>query len=468
MKAQAKKENISAQEVTLSDDRGISDKLIPAAIVVGLLLTAVGGGVAIIVAILTKAYTPGTHIAVLIMCCGLAVILAAFGGRAAGTWRGWALTGAAALAFGLFLLQWYLQPQPKPASPALRGTLQGTQSFQQISMWSFSPMFITRRRTRGSFEFAAFPDDLERVDTFYLNITNMAGESPQEFYIYCVPSSILSSHFGDITRLDLSIRKEGEEWKLFDRLNKGYGQHSDDCGAPTRASTQKGSSIFNFGLSSAFAQTPDSAQLDQLILDLNASDSDARASARHDLSLFSDKESLRRTTESWNTMESSYRDDLGRLVAWNWAIKNNKTTASNLVDVLGRDKTNYLIALSGYPDQTMRSQANSLLRSLMVETAPSRQKPNSQTFFKQVLDTIGNPQSVTTDAKKKGIQFSPNLIGVSTLQAVRGAQCGAVNAAASQTAEIVQAVTSPGARGWLSGDKMASALADDIQKKKCP
>ena len=468
MNTQPDLEDATAPDVGIKDDRGVSDKLVFTAVIVGLILTAVGGWITIY----ATAYTPGVHFAALIACCGLAITLAAFGGRAAGKWHSWAVTGAAALAIALFVLQYELEPKPTP--PALRGELRGTQSFQQISMWASSPMFVTRRHVPGSFEFAAFPDDLDQANTFHLYVTNKSGTDPQEFYIYCIPTSILANHLGDLTRLDLSVRNDQQqaEWRLFDKSNNAYGQDNDDCSAPKHVTSNVSRPRFQLGLSFAHAQTTigvvkPSDVLGQYIFDLNAQDSDTRESACREISLLDDKASLRFTVDLWNIKDSNYRDDLGRLVAWNLAVKNNKAVVPDLLDVLDVDKTKYLIALSGYPDQTMRSQANSLLTLLATQAAPiaSPEKPQSQAFFKQIFGTLQDPQAATAQTKQKGIAFSTSFIRYGGLLALKGAECGPT--ASKQSDEIVQMITSPEARSWFSGDTKASALADDIKNKKC-
>ena len=173
--------------------------------------------------------------------------------------------------------------------------------------------------------------------------------------------------------------------------------------------------------------------------------------------------SLQFLANSWNPRESSYREDLGFLVAWNSAIKTDKSVAPKLLDALDTDKTKYLLALSGYPDQTMRWQAGSLLVSL-AQAPPSEQGQKSQDFFEQVLETVQDPQEVI-QSPSKGISYSTNLIGYAGLSAVKSVGCSTLDD--SKQRKISEAIESPKTRVWLALDPKATALVSDIENKHC-
>jgi hypothetical protein len=101
----------------LDRDKGIPDHLVIVAIGVGLLLVAVGA----FFVVNARTNTIGVNFAALLGCSGLGIILTALGGRAVGTWRSWAVGGAAAVAPLLFVLFMSVK-SPSPLM-ALRGEI---------------------------------------------------------------------------------------------------------------------------------------------------------------------------------------------------------------------------------------------------------------------------------------------------------------------------------------------------------
>ena len=120
-------------------------------------------------------------------------------------------------------------------------------------MWATGPMFVTRRQVPGNFEFAAFADSVEHISSFSLDVTNKVGTDPQEFLIYCIPTSLLSTSLGDPVVLNLSERKTQKpgEWRLFDGSDGRYGRAEDDCTAPQTGSADLRDFFAEIALSSA-------------------------------------------------------------------------------------------------------------------------------------------------------------------------------------------------------------------------
>ena len=208
---------------TLRSDHGVPAVPAYSAVIVGLVLIGVG----VYYGLSVSAYTVPVHFAALILCVGLAIVLAAFGSRFAGKWRDFSVAGGIAGALILFVLQYETLPR---VIPAVRGELRGTQTFQQVAMYGGSiPIFVSRRKTKGDFEFAVFPDDIEHADEIYINVTTPKGT---EFYIYCVSPELFKSHFGDLASMGLAIRSDREDgpWYLYDSKNMKYGRFDNhDC-----------------------------------------------------------------------------------------------------------------------------------------------------------------------------------------------------------------------------------------------
>jgi len=209
-------------------DHGVPERLVYAAIIVGLILTAVGG----YIAMQAVHYTPGVHFAALIACAGLAIVLIAFGGRAIGSWKSWAVGGAAAAAPFLFILQWNLQPSPMQI---LRGELQGTRSFQQVAVWTQDgPLYVRQHRAGQPFQFVGLSDQIATTRTFRISVTNERGKDPLEFEIFCIDADILRSALRASQNFILSVRlvegqgTDARRWAVFDQENKEHGRFNDD------------------------------------------------------------------------------------------------------------------------------------------------------------------------------------------------------------------------------------------------
>ena len=152
------------------------------------------------------------HFASMILCVGLAIVLAALGSRAAGTWKSYTVAGAIAGAIILYGVQYETLPT---VIPAARGELRGTNLFAEVTMWGSGPMFVARRKEKGDFEFAVFTNDLDHTNVVSLNVTKNDGT---EFTINCIATDIIRSHFGQLTSFGLALRSSKPEgpWFVYD------------------------------------------------------------------------------------------------------------------------------------------------------------------------------------------------------------------------------------------------------------
>jgi hypothetical protein len=397
------------------------------------------------------------------LCVGLGILVAAFGGHAEGRWQGWKIAGAMASAFLLFLI---LQETIPKVLPTLRGQLGGTKAFKQVAIWGTGPLFVTQRQNNGDFEFAVFPDDIENSSKLLINVTTFDGK---EFTIDCVPPDLLGAHLGELKRMQIALRRtaKDDEWFVYDATNKRFGTfNSSDCvTSPPNASPGKAAALEKsnpilavfapahgsvpdwFSVRKAFAQaqqdsksnTSDAARKDltTTLGGLNSEDPNVRIWARTQLSNTSNKDDFKLVVDTWNVGESSYRDDLGRLVAWNTSIKKDPATGTTLLSVLGSDKTDdkikYVIGLTGYPDLTMRSQATTLVGQLLLaSTTKSDQSPaapatdvtqvqGAKAFWKKYLDTLRTPSPEVPE--KGGARFIGTTMTYNNLVALDGVAC---------------------------------------------
>lgn len=242
---------------------------------------------------------------------------------------------------------------------------------------------------------------------------------------------ILREHAAKSKPLALAVRAEKNNdtvaWYIFDR-GKKLGRYNDtDCDG-----TSPTQSVFLFPtgiVGTAYAQptrkTPD---LVELLSALDSESSDQRVGGRIDLSKLTQPDQLKAIAERWDIKGSTYRRDLGLLTAWNTAISNDRAAAVTIAEAFSQSQVNYLAALTGHPDQTMRYGATRLMSWFLQATAwqsgigPHR----AQTILDSALAALRSP----LDAAKvrPGTQFEPISMTINLLVALDGAACLATKA----------------------------------------
>ena len=226
-----------------------------------------------------------------------------------------------------------------------------------------------------------------------MNVTTAKGT---EFTINCVKPEVFANHFGEAAPLGLALRGQNEDgpWLIFDSKNTFYGRFdNDDCDAqqtgvhsiyqsstPENSRSIIGILLQYIAVDSAIAQvTPpqpsdkrkdrDIADIKSILEGLNSEDSDVRIESRIQLSQRTSWADLAITESNWNIVSGSYRDDLGRLIAWNDAVKRDQSAGSRLIRTLGKDKIEHVIYLTGHQDITMRIAATAFLSKLLADAA---------------------------------------------------------------------------------------------------
>lgn len=469
--------------VSIEADRGIPSNQFYPTLVVGILFTFVGG----CVAILESRYTPGAHIATLIACCGLGITLAAVGGRAVGTWKSWSVAGAAAAAPLLFLMQWKLQPNIDEGQ--IRGELQGTGRFQQITIWGHdSPFYVRKPSTDQNFQFVALNHQLSSMGKFFVTVQNEDGKTPKTFTIYCLKNEILLKHIGRSAPLELAIRADGvgtsnPSWFVYEG-SKRFGKYNDnDCESnetkmqsvsrdqvyPAVGSLRGQSWLANLMVSAAYAQTSNRARESKdLMTALGSDSSDVRVAAQVDISRITQPDNLRTITDEWNVKSSSYRQDLGLINAWNTAIATDRAVAVRIAQAFSPAQIAYLAVLTGYPDQTLRYGATKLMSWFIQATAwPSPVRPDrARVIMDAVVAPLKSPSLFA--GVRRDIKFEARSMSLNLLVALDWAGCLAVKVNPKEVQETLAAL----AQGKLAAtneDRVQESAKSVLEKiDKCP
>jgi hypothetical protein len=426
----------AARAPTLADDSGVPAGLTTIAIGIGFVLIVVGA--AIMAFVYPRLFNAGS----LAMCIGFGLVLAAFGTRAAGTWQTWSVAGSGGISIMLFLLLQAL-PTPQPDTlPFVRGNLHGTNEATSIRIFAAQFLLVGRSNASEHFRFVAFPEDVQSKN-FYLFIVNERDPTMRESYIGCITTDLIKPRQGSTDWINLSIEKDAESkvYRLRHNLDgKEYGEFgSPNCreqgrGRPKAADASKPTRIagkvldwIDAGIATpAFAGKGSKSKgpgVGDLIKALEAESSDVRAEARDQLSEYADPASLALMTSTWDIKKSSYRGDLGRLVAWTNAIRENRDTAALVSVALSPEQLAYVVQLTGHPDKTMRYNATEVVSWMLQSTGWSKPPPPDRTkaIVSEVTSVFSGPDAAKIS--KPGTEFDFSNTAFNTLVAVDDAKC---------------------------------------------
>jgi hypothetical protein len=457
----------------LRDDGGVPVGLTNGAIAAGLALIAIGVGIMAFAS--ARLFNAGS----LAMCIGFGLVLAAFGTRAAGTWQTWSVAGSGGIAIVLFLL---LQALPSTQSDTplfVRGNLHGTNDANSVRMFAAQFLLVGRSSPSEHFRFIAFPEDLDSK-SFYVFIVDDKDPTMHENYIGCISVDLLKSRMKSGGSINLTVQKDSEKklYRLKDNLDdKEYGEFgSPNCreqrgnhpkAARTRPSTQFATndaaswfgSMFSIQARAGKMPKAKSPGVSQLIQDLESDSTDVRASARDDLGDRTDASSLALMTSTWEIQKSSYRADLGRLVAWTNAIRDNRDAAPLIAGALSPDQLAYVVQLTGHPDKTMRYNATEVLSWMLQSTgwatAPAPDK--SKAIVDEIVNVFSGPKSIKIT--KPGTDFDFSNTAFNTLVALDDAKC-VLNA---DTRQSISTVLAPFEMKYAKDLGKTIALSKDVR-----
>jgi hypothetical protein len=419
----------SDKEPKIQDDGGIPPGLTVVAIVVGLVLVLAGAAMMVLFA---RLFNAGS----LAMCIGFGIVLAAFGTRAAGTWRSWSVVGCGGMAIALFLLLQAVPSPPEPVTNFVRGNLHGTNDMTSVRIFAAQFLLVGRSNAADHFRFVAFSDDLKSPD-FYLLLVDEKNPKLREAYIGCISTDLIKSRMSSSEWLNFSVEKDrqSEEYRFRDNSDgREYGEWNIPRCAQGGSSTRpKVSELFPAALDAiaggmkwllggpAFAQS--GASTADLLTALESESSDVRAAARDQLAKARDRSAYQTMTASWNVDRSSYRADLGRLVAWNSAIRQNREAAVPLSAALSPEQIAYLVRLTGHGDKTMRFNATEALSWLLQSTGwPSGTDPaKAKILTSETAKVFAGPEAVKI--MKPGVEFDFANTAYNTLVALDDAKC---------------------------------------------
>lgn len=302
------------------------------------------------------------QLSALAVCIGFGIILVAFGTHVHGSYRGWTVVGAGAMAIVLYLVLAFVPL--KTTKPYVLITLDSSSEMQSVAASASRSILVGRPTGSESFRMVAFPGDL---NTKFINIlfVNKAGKSPQEFYIRCVdtePMRKALDHGEDMT-FQLQMLDDTQEYVLIDGISgQQVGTHKPLCQdkkTPEGVASILDGLFGNIVLSASAAVL--NSDIDIYLRGLPSETSETRDWARKSLAQLSSQDDWNYVASSWNITEANYRQDLGRLVAWVSAVNNDRANAVRIVESLNLEQMKYIVELTGSNDSTMRNWSTEFL-----------------------------------------------------------------------------------------------------------
>jgi hypothetical protein len=173
------RKSAKSSQVNVESDMGMPSRLVMSAILVGLLLVVIGLAMSI-AAVMLIFNERLLLLGQLTACVGFGIVLAAFGTRAQGTWRNWALAGSGASAAALFLI---LTQLPTGSSPSYQklGQIQGEFDLvANLQIRDVEPFFI--RKESNTLVHFIILDKQFRTNSIDVTIeTNEKGPGKERF-----------------------------------------------------------------------------------------------------------------------------------------------------------------------------------------------------------------------------------------------------------------------------------------------
>lgn len=385
------------------------------AVAVGLLLLLAG---VVAMAMENRLFTAGA----LFLCVGFGITLAVFGANAKGAFMNLNVVGGGALAVALYLLI-YNYPMPLAEAYA-RGRIENSAEMSGVAGTARQKFLVGRPQRTADYQFVIFEREVESPYIKFLFQTG-SGADGAEFYISCIDSALVRSAMHGNEELVLSLEKDGEIYRLVDnRSGRQVGTPNrpicDEPGSPRPADSPVG---WLDVLSMAAYAKDEAPALAELFASLESDDPAEREAARVELSELEDPAAVAAIAQSWDVRRSSYRADLGRLVAWSGLIERDRALAVVITTSLSVDQLGYLARLTGQGDITLRRYATEVFHRLLETTSwsggPSQQREQ------ELVDAVAAvlQSRIPAASGKSGVAYSRDTNVYNMVVAVWFAEC---------------------------------------------
>ncbi len=309
----------------------------------------------------------------LILCAGVAIVLAAFGGQATVQIGGVIMAGVAAISVGLFI---YLESLTTDAYA--RGSINGINALKyDVAMktrnnifGAVSPIGTDPRRAR--YDFVLFKSELDTDAVQILVSIKQSGDvQPGEDRVARVPSAEFEKYIGTGRRLDWQLKPKiadnDIEFEVWD--NASHKLISVERVAVRRPNPWPFARYINRALEytgfvgTALAQSASAETTNKLVEQLKSDDTTTRRAARDALANLP-VESVPSLMATLRSQLTTYRVKLGILVAFSDMLRKDRAKAKQISARLTDADLGLLLSLTGDPDRTVRVYATQFLSDL--------------------------------------------------------------------------------------------------------
>lgn len=331
------------------------------AIVIGLLLIAM----TIAMPTVFRSYCAVNYLQLnLLLCLGVGLVLAAFGGQATVRIGGIIMAGVAAVTLGLFI---YLQYESR--NLILQGTIEGF-DYETYKKLAIQKELILGRTVpkdnlkKSQYEFVIFKKNIDDITFVTVALARRDKQKPEERELR-VHKCNFERAFGGSQKLEWELREEGEDPDRILTLvnipnNKTIAREGEltlgEC-ATTR--TPIGPILIN----AAFAQERSDIDVPLMLERLKNDDTATRRGARDALSQ-APVEDIPTIMETFRKKDVSYREKLGICVALAEMLRADKHRADAIRSKLNDADLNLMLDAAGDPDRTVRVYAAEFLYDL--------------------------------------------------------------------------------------------------------
>ena len=405
---------------------------------IGIGVAMLAGG---IVAMLVSAQL--YNVSILLICVGFGIVLAAFGSRAHGLFFGANVVGAGATAIVLYLLL-YNFPIRYVDSYA-RGTIEKTSNLQSIVGTGRREFFVGKRGLNDDFRFIVFEKDVDGpYSSFSMTMPKDKNGIDSEISFNCIDSSIFRRaihNYSDIV-FRLRLDKYRSSYQLIDTsTSRPVGRINDyACGAQSSGPMGHAAGLLDFLSVPAMAGDLSSTgpeAISKSIELLDSEDASLRNLARQQLGKATDPAEYQIIAKTWDITKSTYREDLGRLIAWSAAIGRDRANAVRIAESLSPAQLEYLVQLTGQSDYTTRQISTELLHRLLETTSwpagPSKPKQND--IVKSTLDGVLGKKNLVIS--KENFDISGGNVVYNSVVALDFASCAIDRTYASYIVDVL-------------------------------
>ena len=306
-------------------------------IIVGLILVATG------VCLEWLALVP-SRVATLIVCCGLGIVLGAFGSAAVLRYQGLVIAGVATIAIALFLL--LAQNMDNHLKISLTNVPEGMQA----------TLFIDHeipgaRSFRNQYDFYILEQEVD-AETVKLDLSGGATE----ILFDCIPVKLVRPYLGSGKSVQWHLSKDQSEIRVAD-TRVPLGCEPEDSGFAMSDALRPLALV-----GEAVAQVPQQS-IETFLLDLGNDDPSLRRTARTGLAAWG-MVAVRPLMDLWAADPTDYRNALGASVALAEFLRDSKDQRKAVSELLTEQDLALLVDAIGNEDRTLRIYAGEFLYDL--------------------------------------------------------------------------------------------------------